>query len=89
MDLLEIRSKLDEFGDAKIDGMDDGGISLVLECEINSTDTIEELNTYIDNLPSATLELTGNKNGSLWIVQISPEEINRIPPYLEDGWRSD
>lgn len=82
----EVASRLDDYGESEIHSTEGGELKIHLKCNIDSVYEAEDLVETIDNIPSSSLSVTGDGRKSLWIVGISLEEIEVVPPYLEDDW---
>lgn len=82
----EVASRFDDYGESEIHSTEDGELKIHLKCNIDSVYEAEDLVETIDNIPSTSLSVTGDSRNSLWIIGISLEEIEVIPPYLENDW---
>jgi len=84
MKFEELQRQLERYGEAAAFG-DDGDVVFRTETSFRGAGKLERLATTVDNVPGATLVVTGNgTEDALIMVRVPYDVFETVPPYLED-----
>ncbi len=84
MKFEELQRQLERYGEAAAFG-DDGDVVFRMEASFRGAGKLERLATTVDNIPRATVVVTGNgSSDALITVRVPPDSFETVPPYLED-----
>lgn len=84
MKFEELQRQLERYGEAAAFG-DDGDVVFRMETSFRGAGRLERLATTVDNVPGATVVVTGNgTSDALIMVRVPYDAFETVPPYIED-----
>jgi len=84
MKFEELQRQLERYGEAAAFG-DDGDVVFKMETSFRGAQRLERLATTVDNIPRATVVVTGNgSSDALVTVRVPYDVFETVPPYIED-----
>lgn len=84
MKFEELQRQLERYGNAAAFG-EDGDVVFKMEASFKGAQRLERLATTVDNIPRATVVVTGNgSQDALVTVRVPYDVLETVPPYLED-----